>query len=81
LDKNILSIVYPNPANDKVNFKFANEGKTSIEIYDVTGNLLNQIQSESNDLIVVDLADLPNGIYLYKAYQDNKISTGKITRN
>jgi hypothetical protein len=81
IDNSKLNLVYPNPTNDKVYFKFANTGTTRIEIYDFTGNLLNRTQSNSNDLIEINIADFPKGIYLYKAYQNNKISSGKITRN
>ena len=42
LDNSMIKLVYPNPANDKVYFKFAKTGTTRIEIYDLTGNLLNQ---------------------------------------
>ncbi len=81
LDNSLLNHVYPNPTTDKVYFKLSNSGATRIEIYDIAGDMLYQTKSQGTDLIEINMADYPKGIYLYKAYQNNKISSGKIARN
>jgi VCBS repeat-containing protein len=81
LDKNILSIVYPNPANDKINFRFSQSGSVRIEIYNVSGNLLRVIDSENEDLVEnINVSDLSKGMYFYKVYQSDKINNGKIIK-
>jgi hypothetical protein len=81
IDNSIINFVFPNPTSDNVFFNFANSGETIIEIYDVAGNLQKRVQSENNNVVGVNMADLPKGIYLYKALHHNKICFGKIARN
>jgi hypothetical protein len=77
---NSIALVYPNPATDMVNFKFVESGSVRIEIYDITGTQLKQIESDNQGVIEVNITDLSNGVYLYKAYQNGKVSIGKITK-
>jgi len=73
-------VFYPNPASDNVFFKLANTGKARIEILDITGNMLKQIEADHLDVIEVNVSDLSKGLYIYKVYQDGKTGIGKITK-
>jgi VCBS repeat-containing protein len=80
IDNSIVNQVFPNPASDKVYFRFAKAGNIRIEIYDMSGNLRKQIQGENGDAIEVNISDLSHGLFIYKAYQDDKVGIGKITK-
>jgi hypothetical protein len=75
----LVSNVYPNPANDKINFRFSQSGSVRIELYNISGNLLRVIDSENEDLVEnINVSDLSKGMYFYKVYQSDKINNGKI---
>lgn len=75
----IQSDVYPNPANDIVNFKFEDAiEKMKIEIYDAVGALLIS-QDVNAKSISISTDKLSNGIYFYHVVQKGKtIKTDKI---
>jgi VCBS repeat-containing protein len=81
VSNSIVSMVYPNPASDKINFRFVQSGKTRVEIYDITGNLQKSMDSDNKDVLEISISELSNGVYLYKAYQNGEISIGKFTKN
>ncbi|GEM_PF-1102776 len=61
--------VFPNPANGSFNLSL--EGQQKIELFDVSGNKVKQLQT-SSDFTSVDIHDLPAGLYLLKVF-DGKI--------
>jgi hypothetical protein len=81
IDNSIINSVYPNPANEVVNFKFTGiSAITRIEIYNTTGSLVKEVKGDNQDILKIDISDLSSGIYLYKAYFNDKMSIGKISR-
>jgi hypothetical protein len=80
IDNSIINSVYPNPSTDNVFFKFARKGKARIEMFDISGNLVKEISADQQDLVEVNISDLSRGIYLYKAYLNEKLSIGKVTK-
>jgi hypothetical protein len=60
--------VYPDPAAQKINFRFAGSSISSclVSIYDLTGKLILSGQQTSGELSI-DITTLNNGIYIYKA--------------
>jgi len=80
IDNSIINNVYPNPSSDIVYFKFALTGKSRIEIYNLTGNLVKELSADNQKILEINISDLSQGIYLYKAYLNNKLSIGKITK-
>jgi hypothetical protein len=60
--------VYPNPFNDKV-FITLNEDHafSRIEIFDYTGKLVRSIDNPDQGEIMLDMGDLPKGIYFLRA--------------
>jgi hypothetical protein len=71
--------VYPNPANDRINFQFYNTSeKRTLEMYDAIGNLVLTSDANLNSLILTT-DSLSNGIYFYKILVNNtEIKTDKL---
>ncbi len=56
--------VYPNPASDVLYIDYMSLQQVSIQLFDITGNLINIITiSEEKDLIWADISNLPKGVY------------------
>ena len=62
----------PNPTTGLV---FFNQNITSVAVYDTRGKM---IQNKNNETQVVDLSDLPDGIYFIKYLQKNKSKTIRV---
>ncbi len=78
--QDIVRSVYPNPADDRIYFRFSEPGTVSVEIFDITGCVY-RIQSKPVDEILeINIADLSRGIYIYKLEMDGKTEIGKITK-
>lgn len=71
LEKNLQ--VYPNPVAK--NFTIKNIGESVVYIYSLNGALVKQFQISGN--AQVDVSDLPNGVYVLKLENTDRI---KITR-
>ncbi|MDP1802041.1 MAG: T9SS type A sorting domain-containing protein [Bacteroidota bacterium] len=70
--------VYPNPASSGVTIKSENEF-TRIEIYDLSGKLVSEKNSEPLFQLQVETESLNNGIYLVKIYSEKGIAaSGKL---
>jgi len=76
--------VFPNPTSDFISFEFLNLlGKTTLEIYDATGRLL---QSQQYDLLEyqmekININSFAAGVYFYKIKNEAVEKTGKIFKN
>ncbi len=68
--------VYPNPANDVINFKFANAIERKIELFDAIGNLITVNETNSNNFSLSTIS-LSNGIYFAKIIYPNSLSVTK----
>ena len=73
-------IVFPNPANNLLNFKIQTERATSIDIIDATGKLVGSYSVEEK-LTEVNVQKFVNGLYIYnvKDKNGNSIKTDKIS--
>jgi hypothetical protein len=71
--------IYPNPANDVINFQFSNTiEKRKVELYDAIGNLVLERDASSNNLSLTT-DNLSNGVYFYTILVGEKnIKTDKI---
>lgn len=63
--------LYPNPASDQINVRFASDEGTSvgIELFDGTGRMVNQrsvAASEGVNIVPIDVNALPEGIYMVR---------------
>jgi len=76
-------LVRPQPSQTNVELVFKNELSDvySIQIYNLQGKVLLE-KSGNSDRFNIDLSYHPNGIYVYKIYNNEKgdLSTGKIIK-
>ena len=61
-DENQLVEVFPNPAKDRINVRFAEANNAVVNLYDMTGRLV-QTFSGQNQFIIIPTHNLPQGIY------------------
>ncbi|MGI8583773.1 MAG: T9SS type A sorting domain-containing protein [Chitinophagaceae bacterium] len=73
------TVVYPNPSNGIFNFKKNNSPLmlNSINIFDPQGKKVAYASKASN----INLSDLPAGVYIFSAQQENDIIKGKLIKN
>ena len=64
--------VYPNPSSNGVFMLHANAPITSIEVFDTRARKVNFSRHHTNNTIVLNLSDTPQGIYVLKMDIDNK---------
>jgi len=72
--------IYPNPSNSIFNINWAQGNDFSISIFDLTGKLLFQEESDSKSLrnFSLDLSKFSKGIYFAKIKVDDKQNTKKL---
>lgn len=80
-------VIYPNPAstNATIEFNLDNEENLAINIYDVTGKLVNQIgnttYSVGNQKITIDGSNLENGLYYVNIVSESGVITQRLMIN
>jgi hypothetical protein len=55
---------YPNPCNSQVNFSSSNEAEQYLDIFDVTGRLLDKVEMK-NGMATLNTGSYSNGVYIY----------------
>lgn len=74
--------VFPNPFQTHTSFQFGSsnpKSTLSLEIYDGTGRLVNQVTHISASEIIIDRGGLPSGIYFYRVLSSGSlVNTGKL---
>jgi len=77
-------IVYPNPANDELNFSFDNGqqyNNIEIKIYDLAGRILaSASKCQGTDKITMPVGNLEPGLYLYEVRANEKITIAKFCK-
>ncbi len=74
-------IVYPNPADRVIYFKFENPGDIILHIYNGAGMTMKTITSDFDEHFEVDISDLERGIYYYKVIVNGHKENGKLIKN
>lgn len=69
--------VYPNPATNLVNVE-ANSAINHIEIFNINGQKINDIQVDGNST-TVNTSNLSNGLYIMKVFTENGVSNQKFS--
>jgi len=66
MENNLVVDLYPNPASDMLYINIENAaGDAGLEIFDMTGNRISDFDfSKTSELISIDIAHLPKGMYL-----------------
>lgn len=79
-------ILFPNPAMDQLKVSFQSDGTRNLEIdiIDMQGKVLEQqtISSQNGmNLVAINIAELPQGLYLCRLQNGNKLETIKFLKN
>ena len=74
----IISKIYPNPANDNITIQLKNVDQATITLYNLVGQEVKSVTS-SNLETTVNVSDLQPGIYIIKIDQKGKRFTSKIS--
>ncbi len=71
--------LYPNPTEGQVNIEFTNLTNPALNITDVNGRVLDN-QNLNNKKSIINISNLPKGIYIFKVYSNEGVSTQKIVK-
>ena len=77
---NIDFKVFPNPATNKLNVSFENNGMTEASIFDMYGRMLLYNVFEGSE-ISIDITSLPSNIYILSMKRDSQTKTIKFVKN
>ncbi len=71
--------IFPNPANDQLNFDFSGMKWENgfIRVYNSIGQIVNLVSINSNQQII-DISNLTSGVYNFQVFVNEKISNNKI---
>jgi hypothetical protein len=77
--ENLISNIYPNPAETQLNIDLKNAGNANVIVYDILGQVVLQetLQGISNK---INIAALSPGMYFVKVYQNGQIHTVKMSK-
>ena len=80
-----LGLNYPNPFNPStmIPFELAQTGQVRIDIYDVTGRLMetivNEVMTAGKHTIAFNAKDYPSGVYVIRMNAGGVVRSGKLT--
>jgi hypothetical protein len=69
--------IYPNPAKDRINIRFAEVGEASVRLYDMTGRLVYSNASNTQAL-VISTQGLGQGVYTLVTNVDGKQQVDRV---
>ena len=72
--------VFPNPAKDRINVRFAEVGEAVVSLYDMTGRLV-YTDNATTQYLIIPTQGLTNGIYTLVTYTDRKQQVDRIVVN
>jgi hypothetical protein len=73
--------MYPNPATNVVNIKPKNDiAINSIQVTDINGRIVKEINGSVSDNAQVNVSDLNSGVYFIKVQTDAGVGTSKIIK-
>jgi len=77
--ENNAVVAYPNPAKDQITFATSNTAITNVNIYDVTGSLVETVSMSNSSSVVHNVEKYESGVYFYKSLGNNDelIGAGK----
>lgn len=72
--------IFPNPTSNFLNINFKNQTLQTLKVVDLTGQVLIKKQGHFSENLVLNLADLPTGIYILQLENENHTFFQKITK-
>ncbi len=70
-------LLYPNPTSNDITIK-SNELISSVKIYSITGELIDNVNNINGNKIVINLSDYIKGIYFLQIASSNSVQTKKV---
>jgi len=71
--------IFPIPVKDKLNIEFLKTvTQTEVQLFDLYGKLVAKTTSNACDKLIINTAELFDGIYLLKVSADNQVFTKKV---
>ncbi len=73
--------VYPNPFTNELHFDLGEiAGRSSVEIFNATGQLVLKARFEGTGIHTLSLSELSNGIYFYHLKNGDQVMRGKVVK-
>jgi len=73
-------VVYPNPTSGKINIQMSNTKEAAdVQVSTILGTIVKTVTIQGSSA-VVDLTELPDGLYLVKVKSGNLVETLKVTK-
>ncbi len=69
---------YPNPSKGNINIDFEDAEERTIEVYNMIGQLVHQESTFGNDVILMDLSHLHEGMYIVQVWKGEQRNTARI---
>lgn len=70
--------VYPIPANNKITITTGLKQVSDIKLFNLNGVLVKTLQTNGSGVASADVSNLPVGVYILQASQNNKMVTSKV---
>lgn len=70
--------VYPNPVKDMVNVNC--KGMEEIKLFNAVGQMVRIIHVKGSESVQINMADLPDGVYILQAVGDNRLLSRRIVK-
>jgi hypothetical protein len=72
--------IYPNPANDRliIQRNVGKHGLWSVELFDIQGKCIRQVNSENDEMIIIPVKDCRIGIYVLKVNSGGYVNSYKV---
>jgi len=76
----IIAGVYPNPVDNELNISIDSKVPAQIELIDTYGKVVSSVNTNSAQIVTMDLTALPAGMYYVRANSNNMFTTQKIIK-
>jgi hypothetical protein len=74
-------LVYPNPSNGVYNLMFENPIYNEVQVYDVSGHLVFSKELNNDEIQIIDLQFLAQGIYMLRLFNSEESRTIRVMKN
>lgn len=71
-------LVFPNPTNGTINVALTAKENSSVDVYNLVGELIYSSGIKNTQLFTIDINDQPNGVYFVTIKSGNTVSTKKV---